>query len=301
MSSRRLLTGYALFMFGAVVALPALAHATGLPFFGPIVQGGNQTCAGNFSGLIQTASNLLAFAVTMVIVFIAPLMIAYAGFLMVFEPASPGGHNRARTILINLVIGIVVALSAWLIVNMVLVGLTAKSIAQWTSGIFNGGPATCLPINVSETYVGQTELPSGGSVSSTGAGMVNSGSNAQCASSNMACSPSALESAGLGSSQANVMSCIAVTESSGNPSTPPYNQIHSGSNSTACGTFQITQTTWNGMNPTGACSDWASSCENAACNARVATMLVSQSGYSSWTCPGCNSKASSCVSAYSGG
>ena len=300
MSFRRLHAGLTFFALGVATLLPPLAHAAGIPFFGPIVQGASQTCAGNFSGLLQTASNALAFLVTMAIVFIAPIMIAYAGFLMVFEPASPGGHKKARALLMNLVVGMVVALSAWLIVNMVLVGLTAKSIAQWTSGVFNGGAATCLPINTSETYTGQTILPGSGMVSTSGAGVVNSGSNAQCAAGNMACSPAALESAGMGQTQANVMSCIAVTESSGNPSTPPYNQTHSGSNSTACGTFQITQTTWNGMNPSGACSDWASSCQNAACNAQVAVTLVSRSGYSSWTCPNCNAKAASCVNAYGG-
>ncbi len=300
MSSRRSFVGSAFFVVGTALFLPSLAHATGIPFFGPIVQGASQTCAGNFSGLLQVVSNALAFLLTMAIVFIAPLMIAYAGFLMVFEPASPGGHNKARTLLINVVEGIVIALASWLIVNMVLVGLTAKSITDWTTGVFNGGPATCLPIDVSETYTGQTVLPGSGTVSSSGAGAISTGSNAQCDASNMSCSPSALESVGLGQSQANVMSCIAVTESSGNPATPPYNQTHHGSDSTACGTFQITQTTWKAMNPSGSCNDWASSCTNASCNAQVATMLVSQSGYSSWTCPGCNSKAASCVSAYGG-
>jgi hypothetical protein len=117
---------------------------------------------------------------------------------------------------------------------------------------------------------------------------------------NSACSVQALMAAGMTSTEANVMSCIAMTESSGNPSTPPYNQTHPGSNSSACGTFQIVRTTWNSFNPGGSCSDHASSCQNAQCNMAVATRLVKANGFRDWTCANCNSKAISCISRYGG-
>jgi hypothetical protein len=94
------------------------------------------------------------------------------------------------------------------------------------------------------------------------------------------------------------MSCIAVTESSGIAATPPYNIAHPDSNSTACGTFQITKTTWNTA-ATGACADF-SNCMNASCNAQVAQALVANNGYKDWTCANCNSKAASCVQQYGG-
>ena len=131
-------------------------------------------------------------------------------------------------------------------------------------------------------------------------GGVTTGPLPQCAASNSACSVSALMGVGLNSIQANVMSCIAVTESSGNPSTPPYNLTHPNARpiSTACGTFQITQTTWNGA-AGGSCSSF-SLCQNAACNAQTMATLVRRSGYRDWTCPGCNNRASACVNKYGG-
>lgn len=130
----------------------------------------------------------------------------------------------------------------------------------------------------------------GGTTDSSGLG--------QCNPSNGACSVSALMGYGLSSEQANIMSCIAMTESSGIPSTPPYNTVHPGSNSSACGTFQIVGTTWRGA-AAGACADF-SNCQNASCNAQVMSSLVQSNGYSDWTCANCNNKADNCVARYSG-
>jgi len=124
------------------------------------------------------------------------------------------------------------------------------------------------------------------------------GDGIQCDPGNSACSVSALQEAGLSATQANIMSCIAMTESSGNPTTPPYNLSHPGSNSSACGTFQVVHSTWSGA-ASGACSDF-SQCTNASCNIQVMTTLVHQSGYSSWTCPNCNAKASGCIAKFGG-
>ena len=124
-------------------------------------------------------------------------------------------------------------------------------------------------------------------------GGVTVGPLPQCAAGNSACSVSALMAVGLNSIQANVMSCIAVTESSGNP-----NARTSVAGSSACGTFQIVRTTWLG-NAGGSCSDF-SNCTNALCNAQTMATLVHRNGYRDWTCPGCNNRASACVSKYGG-
>ena len=122
----------------------------------------------------------------------------------------------------------------------------------------------------------------------------------QCAATNSACSVSALTSAGFTPQQANIMSCMAMTESSGKPSTPPYNVTHPNHTplSTACGLFQITRSTWNSV-ATGNCKDF-SQCTNAACNVQNAIKLVRSSAYTPWTCPNCNNKASACVRQYGG-
>lgn len=276
----------------AFVFLPAAAHATGLPFYGPIIPlGVQQTCAGNWGGLVAVLNNIIAFSVSIAITFVAPLSIAYAGFLYVTNAFNPSGLARAKTILQNTVLGIVIALAGWLIVDLFLVALTKQGVDGWTHAMFSTSGTVCLPDYSNPTSTGEPTALGTNGASLSGA------SNERCAAGNTACSPEALMAAGLTAAQANIMSCIAVTESSGNPAKPPYNLSHPGSNSTACGTFQIVQTTWKGA-ASGQCSDF-SNCQNAACNIQVMTTLVSQSNYTSWTCQGCNPKAQACVNQYS--
>lgn len=279
----------------AIFIVPHFAHAA-IPNFGPIIPKAYDACAAGWGMVITVINNLIEIVITLLLVFVAPIMIAWSGFLFVLNPVNAHGKEQAKSILMNTILGIVVALSAWMIIDAVLVGLTGQGVDAWTSLIGSGGAPQCLTIksslNQTSNGTGITGVSASGNVNYTG-------TTAQCSSSNTACSPSALQAAGLSSNQANAMSCIAVTESSGRPSTPPYNSTHPGSNSSACGTFQITQTTWSGT-ATGACSDFASSCQNAQCNLQVAAALVKQSGYSSWTCPNCNPNAQACIQKYGG-
>src|SRR3569623_1531236 len=126
---------------------------------------------------------------------------------------------------------------------------------------------------------------------------VAGGSGAVCANGNPACSPSSLTAAGANAARANALSCIAMTESSGDPN------ARSGSSS-ACGTFQLLNANWQNYRPSS-CAGL--SCTNAACNLQAALNLSSAtqartgSYYSDWTCPGCNSRAAACVAKYDPG
>lgn len=290
---------FALLFTVGFFALPHFAHAA-IPFFGPIIPAGNNVCPAGWGMLMTVINNIISLLLTLAIVFVAPIMIAYSGFLYVVNPFDPSGISKAKGILTNTIVGIVIALAGWMIVDAIMAVLYSPGNAggTWSSLITSSGSA-CLPqkgalpqdpLNPTKTTPGVSA--GGGTVTPGGATL------AQCSGSNTACSPAALQSAGLSTTQANIMSCIAVTESSGVPGTPPYNTTHPGSNSTACGTFQITQTTWN-KNASGACSSF-SNCMDATCNLQVAAALVSHNGYSDWTCANCNSKAASCVQQYGG-
>jgi hypothetical protein len=101
-------------------------------------------------------------------------------------------------------------------------------------------------------------------------------SGKQCAASNTSCSIDVLQNMGFEPQEANAMSCIAVTESSGNPYTP--NSVTG-----ACGLFQITRGNWN--NPKyhqGSCST-SSSCNDPYCNAQAAQLMFNEQGYQPWT------------------
>lgn len=187
----------------------------------------------------------------------------------------------------------------------------------WTNGSSGSMVATCdadgIKSDGSPTYNCAVQVAQCQSTASTASvntaagtvtctssygGKVDSSGLGQCNPSNGACSVSALMGYGLDSRQANIMSCIAMTESSGIPTTPPHNVTNPGSNSSACGTFQILRSTWKDY-ATGACTSF-SNCQNASCNAKVMSSLVKNNGYNDWTCPKCNEKAPGCIAKYGG-
>ena len=286
--------------------LPTAAHAA-IPFFDPIVPTAINLCPASWAMLIDVINNIISFGITIAIVFVAPLMIGYAGFLYVVNPVDPGGIKKAKGILLNTVVGIVIALCGWLIVDAVMAVLyhpTDSTLGTWSSLITSGGLPVCLTqagslgtLNQGSGFVGGgyvTGVNPGGS-----AVYINGQSGALCSDSNTACSPAFLQSVGFTPAQANTMSCIAITESSGDPSS----QNPEG----ACGTFQILPGNW--VTPSlhsGNCSS-ATSCTDPYCNAQTAYKLGlgrlanGESRYKDWTCDGCNAKAQSCVNRYDPG
>ena len=144
-----------LFIFVLAVislAMPLAAQA-GIPFFGPIIpQEANQAvCPASWGMVLTVINNVISFAITIAIVFVAPLMIGYAGFLMVVNPTSAGDVQKAKTILWNTVIGIVIALAGWIIVAAIMAALYnsgARSgktnLEVWSNLIGSKGVEPCL-------------------------------------------------------------------------------------------------------------------------------------------------------------
>jgi hypothetical protein len=135
----------------ASLTLPHLAHAS-IPFLGPIIpQAGVQsTCAAGWGMLIVVINNIIQFLITIAISFVAPIMIAYAGFLFVVNPVNAGGKERAKSILTNTIVGIVISLSAWLVVDAVMAVLytspsdTRGAWGAWTD-LITTNDAFCAP------------------------------------------------------------------------------------------------------------------------------------------------------------
>lgn len=106
---------------------------------------------------------------------------------------------------------------------------------------------------------------------------------AQCDPGNVNCSVDFLQSIGLTEAQANVMSCVAVTENSGG--------AVGCSGTGPCGTFQISRNDWRRYSssvPGCSAEDFGgnitSAQNNGPCNARVmAVMVQSSRGYQPWT------------------
>ena len=78
-------------------------------------------CVWGWQELMTLVNNIVTFALVYLTVPIAAVMFAYAGFLMVTggeEIAS--AKTKAKNIFLNTVIGLVLALAAWLIIKLVL-------------------------------------------------------------------------------------------------------------------------------------------------------------------------------------
>jgi hypothetical protein len=300
------------------LALPVVAHAM-IPFFGPIIDsswtvpntvtGGVVQCALGWGAVITVINNIIEFLLTIVLLFVAPIMIAYSGFLLVVGQGNSGAISKAKGVLLNTIIGIVIALAGWLIVDALMAVLTTGTngstfARNWSSLITSGGALTCLPQKGVGTGLNQST--NGAGVTSAGVGPQVGKAPGPCSSGNTACSTSAIQQAAqtlnmtLSDAQATAMSCIAMTESSGNPDTP-------NSSTGACGTFQITTQPGNWSNSAyhqSPCSI-SSSCNDAQCNLQTALIMFGKQGYQPWTGKNpdgtyWNPNAVACVSQYGG-
>ena len=158
MHSRRFL--FVALLVAGSLALPFAAQAGGIPFFGPIVPDAINRCAAGWGMLITVINNIISFLITLAIVFVAPLMIAWSGFLFVVNPVNAGGKEQARKILTNTVVGIVIALAGWLIVDAIMAVLynpSARSgetvLTTWSNLVTSGGALPCIPLKASLNQV----------------------------------------------------------------------------------------------------------------------------------------------------
>lgn len=310
---------FALLFIAGSLALPHFAHA-GIPFFGPIIPEGNNVCAAGWGMFMIVINNIIELLITLAIVFVAPIMIAYAGFLYVVNAYDPSGIAKAKGILQNTIVGIVVALAGWLIVDAVMAVLydtgaktSGGTLGVWSSLVSSNGDfclkqAGSLPTDTLNPAITLSGVNADGTVTTT-----YGKPTAQCASTNTACSLDALKAAGFTEAQANVMSCIAVTENSGRST---------GCNGNACGTFQIMLTVnklvgsacggtlncpalckgakGNAVKNEASCQPCVVAANNPQCNAQTAQNLFAKSGYTPWTTLSDNTKSAACVQKYGG-
>ncbi|MDB5189189.1 MAG: hypothetical protein JWL82_146, partial [Parcubacteria group bacterium] len=224
------------------------------------------------------------------------LVIAYAGATFMLSPTNPESRTKARSMLINVAVGLVILLAAWLVVDFIMKTLynpntTSEGVkyGPWNeilaptsadSWCIKQTSSTPIPGVAGGILGGVLGSPAGNGSASTATkkGSAVGVTKGLCSDGNTACSVAAIKALGLNDAQAQTMSCIAVTESGGNPQTPD-------SKSGACGTFQITNRPGNWSNPAfhqPPCST-SSSCNSATCNLQTAVIMFKKQGYQPWT------------------
>lgn len=100
----------AVFMFGVAFT----AEARGLI---PCGGAGEPLCTFNF--FIQLIRNVINFLLVSIAIPLAMILFAYAGWLYMSAGGDPGKISQGHQIFRNVVVGLVLALAAWLIVNTI--------------------------------------------------------------------------------------------------------------------------------------------------------------------------------------
>lgn len=139
-------------MLLAILPTPAFAQDSA-PFV---------TCSGpdcNICKLVESVSNIISFTIALAVI-LATIILAYGGFKLVFSKGDPGAISQAKTFLINTVIGVILILAAWTLVDTLMKVLVRDDINNF--GAWNKiDPRQCRGQNESGEAV--RKLPSVGS------------------------------------------------------------------------------------------------------------------------------------------
>ena len=288
-------------LVGTVLVLPSLSLAadtqsglvpcdgvTEKDASGKIISPACQVCH-----VIELGQRIINFLVG-IASFLAVGLFAYAGWLMLSAAGDTGKVSTAHGIFTNVVVGMVIVLAGWLIVDTVMKWtfqgttdeekgspLYEQAKKDWKFGPWNEIKCVILP-----GYV--PSQPGGPSLTlGSGGGAGGNRGKQLCPETNPDCSPAVMVQAGFTDpKQANAMSCIAMTESSGKPD-GPCSKNEDGTDN-ACGLFQITQGNWNNpaLHRNAPCSTDRSYINNATCNRETAFLLFQASRntpYNDWT------------------
>lgn len=96
----------------------------------------------SFGAVMQIAQNLLGVAIAFgVLIFV--IMLAWGGFLLITSPVNAEAKSTARKLLGNAAIGLLITMSAWLIVDFVMKTLYNPNKSGWGpwNSILGSGPA----------------------------------------------------------------------------------------------------------------------------------------------------------------
>ncbi len=115
-----------LIIVALLLSLPALsfAYTLGDPLVPAACTGESGQC--QWDDLLTLVNNVTTFVLKYMAVPIAAIMFAYAGFLMVTSAGSTESRSKAKNIFFSTVLGLVIALAAWLIIKLILTTLGWK-------------------------------------------------------------------------------------------------------------------------------------------------------------------------------
>lgn len=111
--------------------------------FGPIVPDVCKSCPCGFGGVLAIIQNLVNFVIAIAIIF-ATIIIAWAGGLYMVSATNPESRSTANKMLINAIVGIIIVLSAWLVVDFVMKTLYGGQFGPWNTILLGGSGDSCV-------------------------------------------------------------------------------------------------------------------------------------------------------------
>lgn len=114
--------------------------------------GGTLPVCTSVCDILHTFQHFVYFGMSLVLFALAPILIIWGGFLILTAGASSENLNKGKSVLKGTVIGVLIALGAWLIINTFL----------WVLGIVTSKEGTVTdkpPIGTSETGAGKLAWP----------------------------------------------------------------------------------------------------------------------------------------------
>lgn len=181
-----------LFLIGILAAaLPATAHAELVGPLDPIipeackcetvqVQGTSQTVGGapGYGCVLQVIQNVVRFAVSLGIM-LATLALVYTGFQWITAGANAQKKSEGKNLFLNTLVGMVLILTAWLIVDYVMKTLYREpaEFGPWNSILASTGNDQCLLVREPEPLTdGTVGIATGPTPGGGGIGVNNPGS-----------------------------------------------------------------------------------------------------------------------------
>lgn len=124
-------------LFGmlSIALIPVVTTAQIVPCSGP-------DC--NWNSLIELAERILDFIITISII-VAALMFAYAGWLFFSDSGNSSNVEQGKKIFAAVVIGLVIVLTAWLVVNTIIDTLTGKGLDERSTQVEHDSGLPNLP------------------------------------------------------------------------------------------------------------------------------------------------------------
>jgi len=110
-----------------MLAMPMLSFAQS----GLVRCGDTSNPCDTFAELMTLINTVIRFILFDMVIPIAAIMFAYAGFLMVTAGGSTEKVGKAKTIFTNVAIGVIIAVIAWLIISLILSILSPAGFWSW--------------------------------------------------------------------------------------------------------------------------------------------------------------------------